>query len=201
MPNGVTGATIRRAGPADASELTRLREVMFASSPPARVGDDWQLDCTRALTHKLAHERDTFVAVVAEDADRAGQLLACGVGWVDLHLPSPGNRTGARGHIANVSTDPAARRRGLARAVMVELMAFFAERGIGRVELFATAMGEGVYRSIGFTDRPSGRALSWTPATASAVKPPPATRTSSRSPTETSAGSRTSPPAGPDTSA
>ncbi|MGF7233465.1 MAG: GNAT family N-acetyltransferase [Frankia sp.] len=162
---GAAVATIRRAGPADAAELTRLREVMFASSIPARVADDWQLDCIRVLADRLAHERDTFVAVVAEDTERPGRLLACGVAWVDVHLPSPGNPAGTRGHIANISTDPSARRQGLARAVMEELLAFFAERRIDRVELFATAMGEGVYRSLGFADRAHGRAMSWEPVT------------------------------------
>jgi ribosomal protein S18 acetylase RimI-like enzyme len=169
-------ATIRRAGPGDAAELTRLRETMFAAMPPTMspapsaagrpaegepgAAGDWRDECARVLRRRLDEERDTFVAVVAEDARRPGRLLACGVGWVEVHLPSPGNLAGVRGHIANVSTDPSARRQGLGQAVMTGLLEFFTERGIGRVDLFATTMGEGVYRSLGFTD-PHDAALSW----------------------------------------
>lgn len=154
------GVTIRRAGPADAAELTRLRGVMFEAVGVSPEVPGWQQPCIDTFTARLAAADGTFAAVVAEDVARPGSLLACCVGWIEPHLPSPGNPSGWRGHVANVATNPSARRRGLGRAVLTELMAFFAERGIARVDLHATSMGEGLYRSLGFRE-PRDKGMSW----------------------------------------
>lgn len=152
--------TIRWARPADAAELTRLRGVMYDALGVDPTATDWQEPTRVAFAERLARERDTFAAVVAADESRPGRLLACAVGWIEIHLPSPGNPAGRRGHVANVATDPAARRRGLGAAVVGELMGFFAERGVPRIDLEATPMGEGIYRRLGFRER-HGTALSW----------------------------------------
>lgn len=152
--------TLRRATPADASELTRLRALMYEAYGVETAGPGWWEACERAFADRLAREAETFAAVVAEDPGVAGHLLACGVGWIEAHLPGPANLTGRRGHVASMSTEPAARRRGLARAVFAGLMCFFVERGVRRIDLRAAGMGEELYRSFGFAE-PPGVALTW----------------------------------------
>jgi ribosomal protein S18 acetylase RimI-like enzyme len=77
-------------------------------------------------------------------------LVACVVGAIDERLPGPHNPTGWRGYVYNVATDPAYRRRGFSRACMQALLEWFAERGVGSVDLRASPDGEPLYTSLGF---------------------------------------------------
>ena len=167
----MSGLTVRRATPADAAELTRLRAEMFAAYGGADPDEgDWEVACTRMLAEQLAGAVPGnpvgVVAFVVDDPDdpslpgRPCRLLAGGVGWIERHLPGPGNRTGARGHIASMSTVPGARRQGLGRLVLRALLDYFAYHGVSRVDLFAARMGSGLYRSEGFQDAVAP-ALSW----------------------------------------
>ena len=149
--------TPRRAVAADAAELVRLRAVMFASMGERTEGA-WQDDCLAALEGLLGAE--SFAASVV-DAPDGGGLAACAVGTVDVRLPSP-TRSGPVGHISSVATDEQWRRRGFARAVLLDLLDWFVERGVGRVELSASREGEGLYRSLGFVPR-ANPTLSWRP--------------------------------------
>ena len=63
----------------------------------------------------------------------------------------PGNPTGLRGYVYNVATDPAYRRRGFSRACMTALLGWYAERGVGVVDLRASPEGEPLYTGLGFT--------------------------------------------------
>ena len=49
-------------------------------------------------------------------------------------------------------TDDVHRRQGMARVVFAELMAWFTELGVTRVDLHASSMGEPLYRQLGFTE-------------------------------------------------
>jgi GNAT superfamily N-acetyltransferase len=55
-----------------------------------------------------------------------------------------------------MSTDLAWRRRGLARAVLTELLLEARRRGVRRVELHATPAGAPLYRAVGFASRAGG---------------------------------------------
>jgi ribosomal protein S18 acetylase RimI-like enzyme len=90
-------------------------------------------------------------AYVVDDPD-AG-VVAGAAGNVFVHPPGPNDLTTVRGHLYNVSTEPAFRRRGLARACVVALMDWFEnETGVGQVELHATDYGIGLYRDLGFVE-------------------------------------------------
>src|SRR6187399_1121160 len=130
------GMQARRATPADAAELTRLRELML-ESVGARVDEPWRAACIAAFEAGLAD--GTYAAFVV-DGD-AGRLAACGVASVSQRLPSMTNRTGRVGFVHSMSTDPGHRRAGHARTIFDALMAWFAEEGIVTVELHATDMG------------------------------------------------------------
>lgn len=135
---------LRRAVPADAAELTRLRGLMFeAMGQP--VPPSWAAPTEAAFARRL--RTDTFAAYVVEDA---GRLVSCGAGWVEEHLPSPADLSGRRGHLASMSTEPAARRRGHARAVVGALLAWFDAQGVVRVDLRATPSGRPLYEAHGF---------------------------------------------------
>jgi GNAT superfamily N-acetyltransferase len=147
----------RPATPADAAELTRLRGHMLAA-----MGIDvdarpvWREECRRRFAELVTEP--SFKAYVVDAP--GGGLAACGGGWIDRRLPSPSS-AGLVGHIANMCTDPAHRRQGHARAVLAALMRWFADEGVGRVELHATDEGRGLYEQVGFT-APDWPALRWT---------------------------------------
>jgi ribosomal protein S18 acetylase RimI-like enzyme len=147
----------RRATVADVAELVRLRGVMFASMGEPDDGP-WVRECLRFFTEHLDGGR--LAASVVEAPDGEG-LAACAVGMIDLRLPSP-TRQGPMGHISSVATDVRWRRRGFARAAVSDLLGWFVEQGAGRVQLSASTDGEGLYRSLGFTERRQPT-LSWQP--------------------------------------
>jgi ribosomal protein S18 acetylase RimI-like enzyme len=94
---------------------------------------------------------DTFAAYVVDDPD-AG-VVAGAAGNVYVHPPGPRDLTTVRGHLYNVSTEPAFRRRGLARACVVALVDWFQnETAVGQIELHATDDGIGLYRDLGFIE-------------------------------------------------
>jgi GNAT superfamily N-acetyltransferase len=54
--------------------------------------------------------------------------------------------------IGMVLTDPAHRRRGLARRLLEHALLYLDTRGVGCIKLDATAMGQGLYEQLGFRD-------------------------------------------------
>jgi ribosomal protein S18 acetylase RimI-like enzyme len=149
----VTGPRPRPARQDDIPELVRFRALLFddltATWGATPAGDHWRHACASALTAGLA---DGSMRVVVTDAP-AG-LAACGMGVIDRRLPAPWHPDGLIGHIFGIVTDPAHRRRGHARAVMKDLLAWFDRHGITRVDLNASPDGQQLYRSLGFTDHP-----------------------------------------------
>ena len=150
-------ANLRRAGVADAAVLVRLRARMLTAMGRDTSAPGWATACEEAFTRRLA-EPDRFAAWVVE-VD--GVPVAGGVGWIEEHLPSPGALDGRRGHIASMSTEPAARRQGHGAAVLDALLGWFVEAGVPRVDLRATPDGRALYERAGFRQL-GGAALSWT---------------------------------------
>ncbi|MFF7212626.1 GNAT family N-acetyltransferase [Streptomyces sp. NPDC008238] len=79
-------------------------------------------------------------------------LAACAVGRIEERLPAPAHPAGRFGFVFNVCTDPRYRGRGYARATTEALLGWFAEQGVTRVDLHATAEAEPLYRSLGFAE-------------------------------------------------
>lgn len=142
---------IRRATPADIPALVEFRALMMTE-----MGEDFDADPTLRTDVSAWFERrmlrqDAFAAFVADLPD-AG-VVACAMGTVEDHAPSPRSRTGLRGELANVVTLPEFRRRGLARGCVEALLDWFArETPVATVRLAATADGVDLYRSLGFTE-------------------------------------------------
>lgn len=101
-----------------------------------------------------------WVAWVAED--ECG-VLASGAALLRRLCPRPGHAEGGtEAYLLNFFTEPAARRRGAATAVMKACLAWCAERGITRIVLHASADGRRVYEPLGFVTR-DGEMI-WRPA-------------------------------------
>ncbi|GAA0574324.1 hypothetical protein GCM10010172_68680 [Paractinoplanes ferrugineus] len=143
--------TARRAEPRDADELVRLREVMLRSMRTPGWADDWQSAARQTFRTRLADE--TMAAFVVDRPAGAG-LAACAVGTIETRLGTPGDPHGRSGYVFNVATDPGMRRRGFSQQCMTALLDWFAERGVGKVELKASRDGEPLYESLGFVRTP-----------------------------------------------
>ena len=149
--------TVRAAGPEDAAELVRLRRLMFRSMNGHDQPGSWEEAARTLIRGRLADPGGTLGAFVVDVA--GGGLAACAVGTVEQRLPAPGHPTGRFGFIFNVCTDPGHRRRGYARATTEALLGWFAEHGVTRVDLHATADAEGLYRDFGFAEHSTALSL------------------------------------------
>jgi len=141
----------RRASVEDAAELMRLRTVMLEAIPGSEItAGPWVTEGIAILRRQLADPSDLLAAFVVDRPDRPG-LAACVVGAIDQRLPGPRDPTGLRGYVFSVATDPTYRRRGYSRACMTALLAWYARRGIGAVDLRASPDGEPLYTDLDFT--------------------------------------------------
>jgi GNAT superfamily N-acetyltransferase len=148
---------VRRAVPADAAELTRLRVVMFVDMgrDPSLLSPDWQRRNEEHFRVRLAAP-DEFAAFVVDQP--GGSLAAAAVGWLNHHLIGTSNTTGRVGYVANMCTERGFRGRGYGRAALTALLEWMRASGISMVDLHATPDGEPLYRSVGFVE-PTDRAL------------------------------------------
>ena len=147
---------VRRAVPADAAEVTRLRRLMFESMGLDCDAVDWEPACVAFFEARFGTA--DVVGAVADAPDGDG-LAACGVIELSRQIPSPRARRGTNAYISTISTDPRWRRRGLAAAVMDDLLEVARAAGIDNVDLHATAEGRPLYERLGFRERPGNPAL------------------------------------------
>lgn len=146
----------RRAVPADAAALVRLRALMLTEMGMDTDGAEWRGVAEEWFARRLVETRD-FAAFVVEDPGLG--VVSSAVGACDRHAPGPANLSGLHGHVSNMSTDPRCRRRGHARACLDALLAWFRDDTDCRViNLNATTDGIGMYRALGF-DAPRFPAL------------------------------------------
>lgn len=143
--------TVRPATVDDIPELTRLRELLFKrlidSDNPAPTWE-WQDAFERDMKERLGG--DELGVFVVDGAD--GRLAACGIGVVQYRLPTPYQANALAGYILGMVTDPAYRTLGHGRSIMDELLKWFQEKGVSRVELHATPEAAPLYRSLGFRE-------------------------------------------------
>jgi GNAT superfamily N-acetyltransferase len=149
----VKGLSIRRATAGDAGVLARHRADMFRDMD--QLSDDLRdtlVEAARAY-FAAAVPDGRYVAWLAE---AEGEIVAgAGLQLREL-LPRPepsGTRLmrGPQGLILNVFTEPAWRRRGVAAALMRELLRWCRASGIESVVLHASADGRPLYEKLGFT--------------------------------------------------
>lgn len=151
--------TVRRAGFGDAPEIARLAELMYRDLGAELGEDDWARWRADAVTVVRARLGADLEVMVAEDPTGSGHLVACGAATVAERLPNPWHARALVGYVQWMSTEPALRRRGLARAVLVGLLGWLESRGVDNVELHASPEGDALYRSEGFWAGTGGVAM------------------------------------------
>ena len=134
----------------DAPELIRLRAVMLDSmgidTGPADA--PWRLHGVAVLEARLS-DRSSFAGFVV---DEGPELASSALAWIERHLPGPQSPHGWSGVLASVATDPRWRRRGLGRLCVTAADAWLAESAAPVAYLHATADGEAIYRSLGWSE-------------------------------------------------
>ena len=149
----MTGLSIRRATAADAGVLARHRADMFRDMGQLNDGlRDTLVEAARAY-FAAAIPDGRYIAWLAE----AGGEVVGGAGLQLRELlprPAPGGSRlvgGPQGLIMNVFTERAWRRRGVAAALLRELLRWCRASGIESLVLHASADGRPLYEKLGFT--------------------------------------------------
>jgi ribosomal protein S18 acetylase RimI-like enzyme len=123
-------------------------EAVLALWEAAGIGRPW-LDLRAEIAEKLRRDRDLFLVAVepsehdAEGADE--RLVGAAMGAYD----------GRRGWIYHLATAPECQRRGIGRALVVELERAMRAIGVSKINLQVRADNVGVvgfYERLGYTD-------------------------------------------------
>jgi GNAT superfamily N-acetyltransferase len=143
--------TIRAATIDDAEALVRHRIGMFTDmgvpvDAPAldRAFRTWLAEMMPAGTYRAW--------LVKDDAD----AIVAGGGITILPWPPGPHYMGDRlAFVYNVYTEPAHRRRGLARVIMETIHAWCRENGIASIALNASRDGQPLYEALGYSASPA----------------------------------------------
>lgn len=140
---------VRRATADDVDTLVRHRSRMFADMGS---NDRRALDVMAQRFRPWVLERmeaDEYLAWLATAPDGT---IAAGAGlWLMDWLPHMIGSHPRRGNIVNVYTEPAFRRRGLARRLTTTALDWCRDQGVDTVVLHASVDGRALYEALGFT--------------------------------------------------
>jgi len=136
--------------PVDAAAWARLRLEFIRQSPPPVAWDEaaTAVEIENWLAESL--KRRDLAAFLGEiDGEPAG------IGAVSIYeVPPAPAVSGTEAYISSMYTEPRFRGRGVARAILDELIVFAHAAGVrGRVWLRATDAGRPLYASAGFLPR------------------------------------------------
>ena len=140
--------TIQRARQEDTPVLVRHRRGMFEAMG---YTDREKLDAMDAGFRTWAAEKlegGEYVGWLATDRD--GRVVAGAGVWVLDWPPTASDPTRPRGYILNMFTEPGHRRKGLARQLVGEILAWARARGLRTLILHASDEGRPLYTSLGF---------------------------------------------------
>lgn len=157
---------LRRATTADVPRLVHLRSLMLSSMGSDVGGPDaaWRVAAAGWFREQL-DQPERFAGFVMEHP--VDGVVCAALGSRDVRAPSPGDLSGAHGHVFNICTEPAHRRRGYGRACLTGLLDWFdTSAGVRVVHLSATPEAAGMYRAAGFREAafPSMRRMQHRPA-------------------------------------
>lgn len=139
---------VRLATVDDAGVIAQHRIAMFRD-----MGGLDERDAEPLRVASLAYLREALPSGAYRGwvAEHDGTVVAGGGLVPQPGVPRPENiHGGEEAYLLNVYTDPAHRRRGLARRLMDEMLAWCRERGLARVVLHASDDGVALYTSLGF---------------------------------------------------
>jgi GNAT superfamily N-acetyltransferase len=142
------GYRIRQATLADAAAITHHRIGMFHDMG---VLDAREAPALEAATRTYLAQALPSAAYLGWVAELDGVVVAGGGVVMRQLLPRPGSAEGGEeAYVLNVYTEPAHRRRGLARALMETILLWCHERRVSRVSLHASDEGRPLYETLGF---------------------------------------------------
>jgi GNAT superfamily N-acetyltransferase len=139
---------IRRGTSADIPVITHHRLGMFTEmgfGDPSAFGayaSEFQSFALQAMS------LETFHSWLAEMDD--GTVVAGGAVLIVPWPANPKHRKQQRAFLLNVFTEPAHRRRGIARSVVQAIVDWCRGQGFGSVFLHASEAGRPLYQSMGF---------------------------------------------------
>lgn len=139
---------IRKAGVEDLTHILHHRRAMFEE-----IGfrDPLVLDRVEKLSREYFCEAlriGTYRAWLAEESN--GQIVGGG-GIVIANWPGyPGENHAQRAWILNMYTEPAVRRRGVAKQLVEVMIEWCRTNGFSAVSLHASAAGRPLYEMVGF---------------------------------------------------
>ena len=134
----------------EAREVARLR-VRMLEELGEMGGDDPRtlVQVTEAYLNRRLGSGGHFTSV----AEEQGRLVGIASLEIFERLPYPGNLSGREGYLLNVYVESDFRRRGLAGALVRDLVGVARREGVGRLWPHASAGGRGVYEAAGFEAR------------------------------------------------
>ena len=139
---------LRPAVPADAEIIARQRSAMFLDMGAVSPQEAELLRQTRELWIANLIATNKYLGWFLEHESTP----VSGGGIILLErAPAPGCcRLGKWAHIVNIYTAPNHRRRGLARRMMLHIIAWSAQNSIDHLTLGASSQGKPLYESLGF---------------------------------------------------
>jgi ribosomal protein S18 acetylase RimI-like enzyme len=142
------GYALRPATPADAELIQGQRDALFTD-----MGRDPEQIRTVAAA-SLAWMREALAAEryqgwLVQDLKTGETVAGAGATWQDLQ-PNPTSKVASRAYIDNVYVVPQARRQGLARHLVRQLISDAQRRGVRLITLHASDDGRPVYEALGF---------------------------------------------------
>jgi GNAT superfamily N-acetyltransferase len=139
---------IRKGAPADLPVIAHHRISMMASMD---IGDPSTYESYALEFQEFARRSmsdQTYHQWLAET--ETGKVVSGAAAYV---VPWPGNpkdHRQKRVYIINVFTEPEHRRKGIARALLQEIIAWCHDQGFKSVRLVSSEMGVPLYQSLGF---------------------------------------------------
>jgi GNAT superfamily N-acetyltransferase len=140
--------TVREATVDDVDVVLEHRRHMFA---------DMGLGDAESRDAMVAASRPYLLAAIREGSYRGwlaevdGRVVAGGGIVIATFPPLPWELQPRRASILNVYTEPACRRRGLARRLLERMVQWCRDEGFASVSLHASQDGRPLYEALGFT--------------------------------------------------
>jgi len=142
------GWTIRLARPDEISTVLYHRRQMFIEMGDRDVR---ALDEMERASHAIFGEALRNGTYLGWFVEAEGRIVSGGGVLLVPFQPSPSQPRPTRPLIVNVYTEPPYRRRGLARRLMEEMVAWCRAQGYAGVSLHAANEARALYESMGFT--------------------------------------------------
>ncbi|MCL2287169.1 MAG: GNAT family N-acetyltransferase [Firmicutes bacterium] len=141
----------RKATTADCEALIKIRMDNLAHYKTTETPADEEIlyqSVKQFFETSLAN--GTFITWLA--CDQNEKIIATSGLTFFCNAPSMSNLTGKTGYITNMYTYPEYRRRGIGSNLLALTVEEAFAQGCGRIVLYKTGMGNGIYKNFGFED-------------------------------------------------